>query len=404
MQKPDDDVTAHVCRFEAMLDGAFRSHGGDGLPGPLREAVRATPRHRFVHRFRLQDGRLQDNDAGSASLATIYSDEVLEHVGAAGERLPSTHSQPSYVLWLLSLLDLRPGLNVLEIGSGSGWLAAIMGRLVGPAGRVTGVEIIAELAAQSRADLAAVGLSNVEILARDGAQSVPEGAPFGRVMITAGIWDFPAFLFETMVEGGLVLAPIELRGGDLCHVAVLQRAGDRFTSERGVPGAFVPLLGAGQRRGVCRRGLAGVAFWPDMAAGPIRRRALPPGADAGKAAAIARDFRAFLSRTEPGFAIFVDAARGCGGLAEPFGILDEAEHSVALWHGHEMIGYGNGHAWERLAGSYAAWTACGMPGLGAFGLEIVRHGTAIGSGRLWVEPRHETALLWRLPTADTPAS
>jgi protein-L-isoaspartate(D-aspartate) O-methyltransferase len=59
----------------------------------------------------------------------------MRHVDAAGELLPSSNSQPSYVLWLRHLLDPKPGQTVLEIGSGSGWLAAVMGRPVGSAGR-----------------------------------------------------------------------------------------------------------------------------------------------------------------------------------------------------------------------------------------------------------------------------
>ena len=172
----------HMARFLAMLDSAFRRFGvPEGLPARFRNAVEATPRHRFVHRFRLrggpearpEDNVLRDNDADpTAALADIYSDAVMAHVDAAGERLPSTNSQPSYVLWLLHLLDLQPGQRMLEIGSGSGWLAAVMARLVGKSGTVTGIEIIPELAAQSRIDLAALGLRNVTVLATDGVGAI----------------------------------------------------------------------------------------------------------------------------------------------------------------------------------------------------------------------------------------
>jgi protein-L-isoaspartate O-methyltransferase len=175
----------YQARFLDMLDAAFRRYGvPDGLPPRFREAVAATPRHRFVHRFRLADdgpvrgnfrladgGPVRDNGADPAQdLSDIYSDAVMRHVDAAGEPLPSSNSQPSYVLHLLHLLGLERGQAVLEIGSGSGWLAAIMARLVGPEGRVVGIELIPDLAAQSRADLAALGIGNVQVITGDGTR------------------------------------------------------------------------------------------------------------------------------------------------------------------------------------------------------------------------------------------
>jgi len=145
MTPTPEQVAPHLARFLDMLDSAFRRYGvPDGLPERFRDAVAATPRHMFVHRFRLSggptrdridEGALRDNDADLVGqLADIFSDAVMIHVDAAGVQLPSTNSQPSYVLWLLDLLDLRPGQRVLEIGSGSGWLAAVMARMVGKNG------------------------------------------------------------------------------------------------------------------------------------------------------------------------------------------------------------------------------------------------------------------------------
>jgi protein-L-isoaspartate O-methyltransferase len=180
MTPNSEQIAPHMARFLNMLDAAFRRYGvPDGLPERFRNAVAATPRHMFVHRFRMSGGPVRDRIDEAASrdndadpireVADIYSDAVMIHVDAAGERLPSTNSQPSYVLWLLDQLDLRPGQRVLEIGSGSGWLAAAMAQLVGKGGHVTGMEIIPELAAQSQADLERLGIDNVSVLAADGA-------------------------------------------------------------------------------------------------------------------------------------------------------------------------------------------------------------------------------------------
>ena len=412
-----EHVAPHMARFLAMLDAAFRRYGTpDGLPERFRHAVAATPRHLFVHRFRLgggplqdrtDEGSLRDNDADPAGddLADIYSDAVMTHVDAAGERLPSTNSQPSYVLWLLHLLDLQPGQRVLEIGSGSGWLAAVMARLVGEGGQVTGIEIIPELAAQSRGDLASLGLGHVSVLATDGAQGHPAGAPYDRVMITAAVWNLPAMLFEQLAEGGRVLVPVELRGGG-CQVTVLRREEDGLVAERAVPGWFVPLVGPGQKRPRLRLDLAEVPFWGEIGGSDPRRVPLPLVSGLGDAASDAvAAFRAFLGRTAAGFTVF-------GGgeppeqrpwlPAEPFGIVDEAGRSVALWRDGELLGYGGACAMRSLAQAYANWASCGLPGLAGLGLRVVRGAASLTrNGRVWMEKRHGTVLVWSpLPRAE----
>ena len=98
----ETEIASNTARFIAMLDDAFRRFGEPGaLPSPLRVAVLATPRHRFVHRFRIGDGLLQDFGADRAQLlSVVYSDQVMRHVNEAGELLPSSNSQPS---WIVSL-------------------------------------------------------------------------------------------------------------------------------------------------------------------------------------------------------------------------------------------------------------------------------------------------------------
>jgi protein-L-isoaspartate(D-aspartate) O-methyltransferase len=244
-----DQAAPYLERFVAMLDTAFRCHGAAGLPPRFSEAVQAVPRHRFVHRFRAGDGRVRDFDSEPEdSLKLIYSDLVLAHVGAGGDALPSTNSQPSFVLWLVHLLDVRPGQKILEIGSGSGWLAGILAHLVGPEGHVTGMEILGPLAARSRLDLAACGLGDVTILAQDGALGCAAAAPFDRVIITAGVWDLPATLFEQVASEGRVLAPVEVSGSSACRVVLLRHVGERFIETRAMRGWFVPLSGPSQHR------------------------------------------------------------------------------------------------------------------------------------------------------------
>jgi len=81
----------------------------------------------------------------------------------------------------------------------------------------------------------------------------------------------------------------------------------------------------------------------------------------------------------------------------PFGLVDEANRSVALWDAGELVGYGGRAAAVRLAHAYARWAEFGLPGMGAFGLEIHRaDATPASSDHRWVEPRGATALAWHL--------
>jgi protein-L-isoaspartate(D-aspartate) O-methyltransferase len=304
------------------------------------------------------------------------------------------------VLFLLHLLELRDGQSVLEIGSGSGWLAAIMARLVGPQGRVTGIELIDELAARSRADLDALGLHNVEILAGDGTRGHAAGAPYDAAIITAATWDVPVALLEQVAEGGRLLIPVESRSGDGCDVTVLRKQGSILLAERSVPGWFVPLRGEGQdRRGVMRIPL------PESEA--IGRHALPLGVlgDGIRAPASAL-FRAFLGRTEPGFVVVADDPddRWRPGMPpSPFGMpirafgITAPDGSTALWRAGEIVSYGGFSAARRLARAYARWTELGLPGTAEFRLEVHRADAApAATDELWVEPRGATALVWRL--------
>lgn len=131
---------------------------------------------------------------------------------------------------------------------------------------------------------------------------------------------------------------------------------------------------------------------------------LGTGAD-GEAGSAVCAFRAILGRTASGFAIF-----GEGDPPEPrawlpaerFGILNEAEPSVALWSRGELLSYGGASAMRTLAQAYGNWTSYGLPGLADLALQVVRIGSApVGDGRVWTEPRGVTALVWcLLPGAE----
>jgi protein-L-isoaspartate(D-aspartate) O-methyltransferase len=149
-----------------------------------------------------------------------------------------TISQPLVVARMLELLSLAPDDRVLDVGTGSGWHAALLGRL---AGQVWSIEREPALARSAAAALAAVGADNVSVCVGDGAAGLPEQAPFHAINVAAAARrGVPGALIEQLAPGGRLVAPV---GDDEQHlVRIGRRADGTLVQERLEPVRFVPLL------------------------------------------------------------------------------------------------------------------------------------------------------------------
>ncbi|MGC0415695.1 methyltransferase domain-containing protein [Embleya sp. AB8] len=149
---------------------------------------------------------------GSTSLTEAYRDRVV--VLSVDERgLPdSTVSQPAMVALMLEQLAVRPGMRVLEIGTGSGYNAALLATLVGPTGEVVSIEVSAELAGAAARRLAGLGV-RVDVRAGDGWEGVADRAPFDRIEATVGVPDLPPAWVEQLAPDGVLVTPMWLRPG-----------------------------------------------------------------------------------------------------------------------------------------------------------------------------------------------
>lgn len=150
-----------------------------------------------------------------------------------------TISAPGVVATMTDALALTGAERVLEIGTGSGYQAAVLSRL---AARVVSVERIESLAVEARRALRALGIDNVEIHIGDGTRGLPEEAPFDRIVVTAGGPEIPLPLLSQLVIGGLLVGPFGSRGDQ--ELIRMQRTGDqRFTREVLGRCRFVDLIG-----------------------------------------------------------------------------------------------------------------------------------------------------------------
>ena len=148
-----------------------------------------------------------------------------------------TISQPYIVGFMTEALGLKGGETVLEVGTGSGYQAAVLAEI---AGRVHTIEIVAPLAEESARLLNRLGYANVEVRAGDGYQGWPEAAPFDAIMVTAAAPRVPEPLKQQLKDGGRLILPV---GDEWQELVVITRRGDRFEEKRVLPVRFVPMTG-----------------------------------------------------------------------------------------------------------------------------------------------------------------
>jgi protein-L-isoaspartate(D-aspartate) O-methyltransferase len=179
------------------------------------DAMRAVPRERFV----------PDDQIDRA-----YDDNPLP-IGFG-----QTISQPYIVAHMTEVLEPSAAHKVLEVGTGSGYQAAVLGRL---AREVYTIEIVPELASRAAAVLKDLGNPNVHVRAGDGYGGWPEQAPFDRIMVTAAPDEIPQPLLEQLAPGGRLVVPVGERGATQ-WMTVVEKSDRGLVERRTIPVQFVP--------------------------------------------------------------------------------------------------------------------------------------------------------------------
>ena len=153
-----------------------------------------------------------------------------------------TISQPYTIAVMLSLLNLRKNQRVLELGSGCGYVLALISEIIGKKSQVFGVEIIKELAEKSKQNLK--DYKNIEIYNLDGSEGLEEKSPFDRILISAALSVVPKSILNQLKEEGILVAPI---GNKISQTIVaFQRKNNEFNVLKEMPGfIFVPFISEG---------------------------------------------------------------------------------------------------------------------------------------------------------------
>ena len=200
------------------IQATSRDTGRDKLRDSVLRAMRTVPRHRFVP---------------PELAAESYRDQPLP-IG-----LGQTISQPFIVALMTELLDPRPDARVLEIGTGSGYQAAVLAECVA---KVYTIEIVAPLGERAREVLNGLGYKNVEVRIGDGYEGWPEAAPFDAIIVTAAPDHIPQPLIEQLAPKGRMLIPVGSRYGIHDLLIVTKDAEGRAVTKRTIAVRFVPLV------------------------------------------------------------------------------------------------------------------------------------------------------------------
>ena len=195
----------------------------------IAAALRDVPRHLFLPHLPPEDAYLDD--------------AIVTKRDADGQPISSS-SQPAIMAIMLDQLTLAPGQRVLEIGAGTGYNAALMRHIVGRAGTVISVDIDANLVGRAREHLASAGYPDVTVVAADGADGYPAGAPYDRVIATVGVSDLAPAWLDQAGPGARIVVPLDVRGSQLAVAFGRSGSGGHWVSRSIAPCGFMRMRGS----------------------------------------------------------------------------------------------------------------------------------------------------------------
>ncbi|MFN7954792.1 MAG: protein-L-isoaspartate(D-aspartate) O-methyltransferase [bacterium] len=207
-----------IATIERYVRASARELGTDHLDPRVLDAMRRVPRHEFV----------------PDALADVAYDDRPLPIGHG-----QTISQPFIVALMSHLARIEPDHRVLEVGTGSGYQAAVLAEL---AHEVRSIEVVPELAASASKRLARLGYANVEVRCGDGYAGWPEAAPFDAIVVTAAAPHVPPALVEQLRVGGTLVIPVGEPYAPQRLEALHKHDDAHVTTRNVLPVAFVPLV------------------------------------------------------------------------------------------------------------------------------------------------------------------
>lgn len=360
------------------------------MPKRIRQAFLDTPRHLFAPRFYSSQKRQWidlSKEALKEHLAELYADHPLCIYQDENGRSLSTISQPSLVLYMLDLLELQPGDSVFELGGGSAWNAALMGRLVGSTGRVTSIEIIESLASGAKAALANLKLTQVEFIPGDASSGGKNIASFDKGVFTASAWNVPSVFFDQIKQDGLLLFVLKAQANYDLLCLLRKTDSHTFKSEFLLTCSFVPVTGSSpipEYNPISVNSLENIKLSSELDWADIK---IPDTAIS--------DFLEFAKLVFDCQQPYLLETHGATFDEEFWGIRDESANSLVIFNEDRIQLYGNEDCLITLRRTAKRWQKANKPSIEDLKLSIYRQGSApIPSNDQWLSSRGESDLLW----------
>ncbi|MFI2029907.1 methyltransferase domain-containing protein [Streptomyces buecherae] len=312
--------------------------------------------------------------AAEANVPIVTQWDDGQHAGTSPGTVPtSSASMPSVVAGMLRDLDVREGMRALEVGTGTGWNAGLLAHRLG-GDQVVSVEIDAAVTERARTALARAGL-DPEVVHGDGARGWPKGAPYDRVIVTAGVRTVPPGWLEQARPGGVILTPWGTHYSD--QDALLRLTVREDGSAAGPFLRMVEFMKLRNQRLDWNRFRDHVPQFPGDA--DVSRTRLKLAELGGRYDTV----RFVLGLRVPDCAHVVNQPDAGAAKAWFFDLLSRSWAAVVFRDGEpEPTVYQSGprRLWDEVESAHRWWTACGSPDLTRFGLTVGRDGQ-----RAWLD-------------------
>jgi protein-L-isoaspartate(D-aspartate) O-methyltransferase len=387
--------------YQQSLLQQIETSTGEPIKPALRQAFADCPRHLFIPRYLhplTQQWCEVSPENLDQHLAFLYADMALTIYQQPDTPVVATISQPLLVLKMLDLLDIQPGASVFEIGTGSGWNAGLMGKLVGKEGHVYSMEILTDLVASSQKALKIAGIEQVSVLEGDSGAGYIAEAPFDRIIFTAGAYDIPLAIHQQLKEGGRLAAVVKIPGGG-DDLILLKKQNGILVSESSTSVRFIPMLG--NYRSLWLDGIDLAAFLDQKQLNPEGISSMPfwwgnPPASPPSANFMSktRGVRSFLHVSEPGYRVFTTTQSNA---APFFGVYDEPSRSLVVAQDDILVSYGNLVAQGKLLDALTGWIKLGMPSSDCLQVAVYpKTGSKNTPSNGWVVERDDSVFVWQL--------